>query len=131
MSRNQQEFRTACFVADCLRYGARPEVLWTHFPAGEHRTEITGSRLKRMGLHRGWPDYMFIWPARWGSMQLPYAMTGFLELKSDKGRLSPEQESFRDAVVGLKCAYAVARTGQEAIEILSAWGILERVKVAA
>lgn len=122
MSRSQQEFRTACVVSDALKFGARTDVPWSHFPAGEKRSAITGARLQRMGLARGWPDYVFIPPG---------ANVPFLELKSPGGYLTPEQMAFRDRVLANGCKYEVARTGQEAIEILRSWGILERVRVAA
>lgn len=120
--RSQEEFRLACFVADSLRWGVRPDIAWTHFPAGEDRSEITGGRLKRMGLARGWPDYLFV---------LPYGRIAFLELKAPKGKLSPEQRAFRDRVEALGCRYEVARTGQEAIQILTSMGILTRLRAAA
>lgn len=120
--RDNAEFRLSCWVADRLREFARPDVWWTHFPAGEHRSEVAGARLKRMGLRRGVPDYIF-----W----LPNGRTAFLELKVGKGRLSPEQTAFMDAMVGRGHVYQVARSGQEAVEILRGWGILERIRAVA
>lgn len=122
MSRSQDEFRLACVVSDALRFGASPDVVWSHFPAGEKRSAITGARLQRMGLSRGWPDYIFI---------VPGGRVAFLELKRTGGKLSPEQMSFRDRVLALGCRHAVADTGQRAIEILRSWGIVERLRVAA
>lgn len=122
MKRSHPELLLSCAVADALRLGCRFDVVWTHFPAGEHRSKITGARLKRMGLRRGVPDYLFITAG---------GHIAFLELKAGKGRLSPEQMAWRDAVIALGCRYAIARTGQEAIEILQSWGILERVRAVA
>lgn len=118
MSRSQEEFRLACFVADTLRQAAEPGIIWTHFPAGENRDPITGSRLKRMGTQRGWADYIFI----------GHSFVGFLELKSEKGRPSPEQQAFKSSVEAMGCLYDIARNGDEAIGILRAWGVLKRIQ---
>lgn len=120
--RGQEEFRLHCFVADTLRRCAEPEVLWTHFPSGEDRSAATGARLQRMGLHRGWPDLLFI---------LPGPQMAFLELKSAKGRPTKEQEQFRSRVTALGCWYEVARTGDEAIGVLRGWGVITRARIAA
>lgn len=132
MKRNEAEFRLSCFVADTLRWGCRRDVVWTHFPAGEerpaeydaegNRKSWAGSRLKRMGTLPGVADFVFI---TYG------ARVDFLELKAPKGTLSDEQKSFRGRVLALGCRYEIARSGQEAVEILRSWGILERVRVAA
>ena len=113
MKRDQAEFRLHCWVADYLRKTAWPSVLWFHPANGENRSKITGGRLKRMGVLRGTPDFVFITPLS----------TCFLELKRPGGRLSPEQKAFRDKVTGLGCPYKVATTGDEARAILSDWKV--------
>ena len=59
MSRSQEEFRLSCVVAAYLERCV-PQLTVSHFPAGEARSEETGARLKRMGLKRGWPDYIAV-----------------------------------------------------------------------
>ena len=115
------EFRTHVAVADALRVGCVAGWLWTHFPAGEHRDEATGARLKRMGLQKGWPDFLLI------------DSTGkhhWLELKRGKAPLTKEQEAFRDACQARGVAWAVARSFDEAIVALTLWGAL-RLRVSA
>lgn len=121
MSR-QAEFRLHCFVSDLLEFGCRDDVVYYHVPNGERRSIATARRLKRMSVLPGVADFEF---------HPQHQPTCFLELKSPTGRLSPAQVSFRDRITVAGRRYAVARTGQEAISILSSWGILERVKVAA
>lgn len=91
MSRSQAEFRLSCVVADYLARALPADACWTHFPAGEARNAITGARLKRMGLQRGWPDYLVIFQGRLIGIELKAPET--------KGRLSAEQlivaEGFR------------------------------------
>src|SRR5262245_5792329 len=80
------EFNLHCLVADTLRRWATPGWLWTHFPAGELRQPITAARLQRMGVQRGWPDFLLLAPGG-----RPHA----LELKRRKsGRLTDEQAAF-------------------------------------
>ena len=57
--RRPKEFALHCAVADTVKRWILPDWIWTHFPAGEHRSVITGARLKRMGLNRGFPDFQF------------------------------------------------------------------------
>ena len=54
------ERRFTILVADYLARALPPEILWSHFPAGENRTAATGALLKRMGLKQGWPDFVFV-----------------------------------------------------------------------
>lgn len=123
MARSQAEFRVTCFVADTLRRCCAPDVKWGHFPAGEYRPPVTGARLKRAGVPRGWPDFIFF--------HGPFQRVYFLELKAPGGRLSPEQTDFRFFAQAFGFPYAVASDGQRAVEILTAWGVLVGVKVAA
>lgn len=112
MSRSQAEFRLTCAVADFLRR-AMPDVLaWSHFPAGEKRSAVTGARLKRMGTQPGWPDFL---------INLPGGRIGYIELKSAKGRLSAEQEAFRDSVVINGARWALCRSVAEVDGILALW----------
>lgn len=115
------ERRTHIAVADALRIGAVPGWLWSHFPAGEHRDEKTGALLKRMGMKKGWSDFLLIdhnGDHHW------------LELKAGKARLTPEQEAFLAALEARGVACAVARSFDEAVTVLTNWGAL-RLTVSA
>lgn len=88
--RGQEEFRLTCVVADWLRLALPDDVPWSHFPAGESRSAITGARLKRMGLARGWADFLIL------CQGVPIA----IELKVGKGRASEHQISFAAQWIG-------------------------------
>lgn len=111
------EFQTACAFADTLDRCADPDWRWTHFPAGERRTDAAGARLKRQGLKPGWPDYLFISPA--GALH-------FLELKRGAAPLTYEQKSFRDWCAAHGVPWRCARSYEDAVAIVSRWGVLHR-----
>jgi hypothetical protein len=102
-------------VADLLRRCARRDWLYTHFPAGEYRPDETGAKLQRMGLKRGWPDFLFI---------SPQGRLYCLELKSKSGVLDEDQRAFSRVMRSCALAYEVARSVDEAIRILHAWGVV-------
>lgn len=112
------EFELQCKVADDLRRWATPNWAWTHFPAGERRDDVTGARLKRMGLMPGWPDFILIAPAQ--SHPRPH----FLELKRPGGKLTEHQAGFALWCQLNKCPHAVTSDYRTAVRILQAWGAL-------
>ena len=109
------EFATCCALADALRIGASPDWLWMHYPAGEARTAITGARLKRMGTKAGIADYLLCSPD--GRLHA-------LEMKRRGGRLSLAQEDFANWCHEHGVPHVVARSFDEAIATLTAWGVL-------
>jgi len=115
------EFAMHCSIADALRVGLAPGWLWTHFPAGEARDEKTGARLKRMGLQKGWSDLLLISPT---------GLHHWLELKRGKAPLTDEQGLFLEALEARGVPCAVARSFDQAIAQLTAWGAL-RLTVSA
>lgn len=111
------ELQSHIGVADALRAACRPLWLWSHFPAGEHRSVATGHRLKRMGLQKGWSDFV---------LMSPEAMVHWLEMKRGKAPLTEEQEAFRDACWAIGVPWALARSLDEALHQLVEWGALPR-----
>src|ERR1017187_3198328 len=80
---SQLQFSVAKLLTDhCL-----PTWRWTHIASGELRDIRTAVKLKRMGLRRGWPDFLLL---------SPHAGAHCLELKRRGGKLSEDQEEFRD-----------------------------------
>jgi hypothetical protein len=124
------EFALHCQVADTLRRWTSHGWIFTHLPMGEHRDAVTGSRLKRMGVSPGWPDFIFIppvFPANARSREDPGVppRPHFLELKrAGRGRLSEAQADFAAWCVANGCPHAVAHSYDEAVKILQAWGVL-------
>jgi hypothetical protein len=116
------EFAVHCLVADTLARWAEPGWDWTHFPAGELRDRVTASRLKRMGLKPGWPDFVLLDPE---------GRFHGLELKRKGNTLTEAQVAFLDRSRARGTAYEVAWSAREAIDILKLWGAVRRVRIAA
>tara|TARA_R110002072_G_scaffold254761_1_gene413607 strand:- start:246 stop:674 length:429 start_codon:yes stop_codon:yes gene_type:complete len=82
-------------------------------PCGARRQAI----LVGMGVHPGVADLMVLSEGR----------VLFLELKSPKGRLSPAQEAFRDAVLSQGFGWALVRSLDDALGALADHGFTTRV----
>ena len=119
MARNDREFRLACVVSDYLAKVV-PALPITHVPLGEKRTPVTGERVKRMGARAGFPDYLGAMP--------PHGRLLALELKTDAGRLRPNQKAVREALEAAGAAYAVIRSLDDLRAVLELHGVptLER-----
>lgn len=107
-----KEFSLHVMVADTLRRWCLPSWRWTHFPSGENRSAITGARLKRMGMQRGWPDFLLLSPER----------VHLLELKRKSEQLTDEQRALRDYCEQHGHPYAVVYTYDAALNQLREWG---------
>ena len=82
-------------------------------PRGAKRQAI----LVGMGVHPGFADLMVLCDGR----------VLFLELKSQKGKLSQSQEVFRDAVLAQGHAWALVRSLDDALGALADHGFTTRV----
>ena len=82
-------------------------------PRGAKRQAI----LVGMGVHAGFADLMVLCEGR----------VLFLELKSLKGKLSPAQQGFRDAVLVQGFGWALVRTLDDALGALADHGFTTRV----
>jgi hypothetical protein len=108
-------------VANTLRDHALPEWQWTHVPSGELRDIRTAVKLKRMGVRRGWPDFILLPPT--GRLHC-------LELKRHGEELTEEQEAFQLWSIRHGVPHSVAFTFDEALAFLDAIGCL-RIKIVA
>ena len=102
-------------IADALRVGAADGWLWTHFPAGELRTEKTGALLKRMGTQTGWSDFLLV---------SPRGRFHALEIKRRGHKPTAEQQAFLTAVERSGGGAAWVDGFDDAIAILRGWGAL-------
>jgi hypothetical protein len=82
-------------------------------PRGAKRQAI----LVGMGVHPGFADLVVLCDRR----------LLFLELKSLKGRLSPAQEAFRDAVLAQGHGWALVRSLDDALGALADHGFTSRI----
>jgi hypothetical protein len=101
-------------VCDHLRLRTKPDVLWLHVPNGEHRSKITGAKLKRMGVLAGASDFLF-----WHNGKF-FA----LELKAPGGRATDAQLEFLARFADAGGHTAIAEGIDRAIAVLEAWGLL-------
>ena len=118
MKRNQAEFKLSCAVADYLRIVLPDDVVWSHFPAGELRTQKTGGRLKRMGLRPGVPDYFIAIDGR----------VLWIELKAGNAPLSDAQKLTFPALHRAGQQLAICTSIDEVEEALIRWGVPVRTQ---
>lgn len=107
------EFHLHILVADVLRRWLSPGWRFSHFPAGELRNKVTGARLQRMGLNRGWADLVLLSPG---------AIAHFLELKRRGEKLSEDQEDFANFCLANGYPFEWTDNFDVALAILKRWG---------
>jgi hypothetical protein len=101
-------------VVQHLKYRARKGIVWWHTPSEGKRTKGEAAKQKALGFIAGIPDLIIIADGK----------TYGLELKTSRGRLSPEQKGML-AVLNAAGAFASVAYGlDQAISILQAWGLL-------
>lgn len=88
-----------------------PELFITHIFQG--RSEEDGFFLKRMGVYPGVSDILCLW--RGG--------IGFIEVKTEKGYLSPAQKKFKGICNWLGVKWALVRSVQQAHDTVAGWGV--------
>jgi hypothetical protein len=92
------------------------KALWFH-PANEVSSGTNymyGQYLKKLGKMKGIPDFVF------GSGK----GMAFIEMKSPKGKMTPEQEFIQRWAFSVGIPYCLARSVDEAKNALYQWGIL-------
>jgi hypothetical protein len=103
-------------VAEILRRWINVGWQFTHVPLGEYRSISTAAKLKRMGCQAGWPDLILLSPDR---------AVFFIEFKrASGGRMSAEQEAFRDWALGHGYPHLVTHDAREAVAALGEWGAI-------
>ncbi|MBO4221995.1 hypothetical protein [Bradyrhizobium neotropicale] len=120
------EFAVHVVLADLIRATIAPGWRATHLPLGEVRDHAinkygrryspSGTRLKRMGVTPGWPDWMFVGLNR---------RVCFIELKrARKGRLSVAQSDIAQHLKACDIPYLCTNSINEAVAFLKAHGIV-------
>ena len=103
------------FTHQLLKLTAFANVQFLHIPNGLQRAPRVAAMLKGMGAKNGAADFLVIvrGKAHW------------LELKNGKkGKLSSDQEAFRDEAKRAGAEYLVASTPMEARTALYLWGAI-------
>lgn len=109
------ELAIHCAIADLLQSKGLLSLIWFHVPNGEERPGAVGAKLKRMGVRPGVADF---------ALTLPDGRSAYLEVKSDRGAPSPDQDAFRADCERIGTPYAVVRSSEEAEQVLWSWGAL-------
>lgn len=104
--RHEEEF----MQMDCVKWmryqHPREAQLLHHSPNGGRRDAREAARFKAMGTSAGFPDLILPLPCgEWAGLAL--------ELKSAKGRQSPEQKAWQDRLRGAGWRYLIIRTFDE------------------
>jgi hypothetical protein len=86
-----------------------------HVPNGAKRDRITGAILQGLDARAGVPDIVCIRAGR----------ACFLELKSERGRLSKVQRETIDELKAAGAVVAVADNLDDALDKLELWGVLK------
>jgi hypothetical protein len=92
-----------------------PGLFWFHIPNGGKRPELDGAILQGLGVKRGVPDLCL----------LHKGQAYFLELKAEKGVLSPEQVKTMHYIWLAGHAVEVAYGLDNALAILEGWRLLK------
>ena len=112
MSRNHQEDRLHCQIAGYLRLAEPPGFFWTSIEnRGEGQRE--GARRKRRGCRAGVPDILTIYQGR----------VLFLEVKTPKGRLSPNQKERIPEIELAGARVVIVRSVDDIFEALKEAGV--------
>jgi hypothetical protein len=93
-----------------------PNAIVLHIPNAP-RSKITGARLKGLGMLKGAPDLLVCLPGGRGV---------FLEVKSEKGRATPEQKDFAGACAALAWDWFLVRSIDDVRKVFADLGIKTR-----
>lgn len=109
-------------VADYLALAIQAPDWWSTFPMGGGG-KARGGKLKASGAKAGIPDVLII--------QAGTGKAHWIELKTDKGRVSPAQVNTGACLLVAGCPVAVCRSLDEVQAMLVHWGFTLRAQVAA
>lgn len=100
-------------AADLLRRGVPPgRGFFFHVPNQGKRSRATGGLFKGMGMLPGVADLVLVCVTVTPGGGL-HGAVAFLELKHGRGKLNPDQETFRDLCQALGVMWGEARTLEE------------------
>lgn len=106
------------FSNACKAWGIQGQLkaTWAHIPNENSNNKHKGFGMvqKAMGKIPGAPDYVFVGPE--GS--------GWIEFKSEIGKLSPSQKNFQEWCKSMGANYEMVRSVEEAEHVLKTWNLL-------
>lgn len=84
---------------------------------GRHKVQYRVAQ-KRLGVRAGWPDIEIFVPRTWWHEDQPWSPL-FLEVKARRGRLSAQQKTVRDELVGAGARVGLVRSIDETRDFLA------------
>lgn len=116
------EYRLHCQIVEAVERLKVPSLVFWHTANEGKRTPAQAAAQKAMGLRAGVSDLVF---------SLPQARMMFMEIKSLKGKLSPEQRVFFDSMTAHGHIVCVVRSLDEGLHFLTEFGAIRAARVAA
>lgn len=110
------EHKIQVALMDYLAIAARPEIYYFAIPNQSNRHIANAARMKAEGVRAGSPDLCFL---------LPAGRVAWLEMKAPNGTLSAAQREFCNRAQALGHLWAMARSVDEALPHLTAWGVMK------
>lgn len=89
------------------------------FPGTLVATIPNEADFRQPGLTKGLPDLLVLSP------ELP---VGFIELKTERGKVAEEQKAFAAMCGAMEIPYAMTRGRDEPIRILETWGVVRKTR---
>lgn len=115
------EWQDQCALAHLLETSAAPGWAWTHLPMGELRNPAVARKLKNMGTHAGWPDFIFV-HARGRVFWLELKRGGGPHGKA--GTPSKAQHAIAVHLIGAGHGYLLTSSLDDAVATLKDIGVL-------
>ena len=100
-------------VSQFLDAALPQDAIWHHSPNEGKRGWKSQRSLKRNGTRAGWPDIEIIWQGQ----------AYFIELKSEKGRLTVVQELLQERLWHAGAVVATCRSIRAVEHALRVWGV--------
>ncbi len=110
------EHKIQASLVDYLYYAAKPDVHYFAIPNQANRHIHNAVKMKAEGVRSGVADLCFM---------LPGGKAAWLEMKKPGGSMSDTQKQFRDICKTLGHLWGLAKSVNEAIEILTEWDVLK------
>ena len=125
MKHEEHDIQAAIVAWFDLRY-AKEKYDLIAIPNGGARSAVTGARLKAEGVRRGVPDLFLaqprmLWERPGCDSAVQFYAGLWLEIKTPKGRTTPEQEAFMDRQSARGYCCRVARSVDEGIKIIETY----------
>ena len=103
-------------LLDYLAYAARADIYYFAIPNQSNRHISNAAKMKAEGARSGISDLCFMFPG---------GRVAWLEMKKPGGTLSRTQKNFRDICATLSHDWGMAKSVDEALEILTRWDALK------